>query len=50
GYDPSIIPFWKDGPTSDAFAVLRLAPYRLRVMPGTVMTEGAGEIQNWNVS
>ncbi len=33
---------WKDGPTSDQFAVLRLAPYRLRVMPGTVMTEGQG--------
>ena len=50
GYDPSIIPFWKDGPTSDQFAVLRLAPYRLRVMPGAVMTEGAGEIQNWHAS
>ena len=39
---------WNDGPTSDAFAVLRLAPYRLRVMPGTVMTEGNGEVQSWH--
>ena len=50
GYDPSIIPMWHDGPTSDAFAVLRLAPYRLRVMAGTVMTEGNGEVQSWHAS
>lgn len=39
GYDPSIIPGW-DSPTSPTFAVLRLAPYRLRVMSGTMMTQG----------
>ncbi len=50
GYDPSIIPMWEDGPTSDAFAVLRLAPYRLRVMPGTVMTQGKGEVRSWHAS
>jgi hypothetical protein len=48
GYDPKIIPMWSDGPTSDQFAVLRLAPYRLRVMPGTVMTAGEGEVQTWS--
>lgn len=48
GYDPAIIPMWKDGPTSDAFAVLRLAPYRLRVMPGTVMTKGEGTVPTWS--
>ncbi len=48
GYDPAIIPMWADGPTSEQFAVLRLAPYRLRVMPGTVMTAGTGEVQNWH--
>ena len=48
GYDPTIIPMWKDGPTSDAFAALRLAPYRLRVMPGTVMTQGEGEVLLWH--
>ncbi len=50
GYDPSSVPMWEDGPTSDAFAVLRLAPYRLRVMPGTVVTEGKGEVRSWHVS
>src|SRR3982074_3207677 len=44
GYDPHIIPMWGDGPTSEQFAVLRLAPYRLRVMPGTAMTKGEGEV------
>ena len=48
GYDPAIIPQWADGPTSDAFAVLRLAPYRLRVMPGAVMTKGEGAPQLWS--
>lgn len=48
GYDPAIIPMWKDGPTSDAFAALRLSPYRLRVMPGTVMTQGEGEVLLWH--
>lgn len=49
GYDPYVIPMWKDGPpTSEQFAVLRLAPYRLRVMPGTVMTAGRGQVLNWH--
>ncbi|MBX7435039.1 pyridoxamine 5'-phosphate oxidase family protein [Mycobacterium sp. Y57] len=48
GYDPAIIPQWRDGPTSAAFAVLRLTPYRLRVMPGTVLTEGRGEVLRWH--
>jgi hypothetical protein len=47
GYDPFIIPMWSDGPTSDAFAALRLTPYRLRVMAGTVMTAGEGEPLTW---
>ncbi|BCI51477.1 pyridoxamine 5'-phosphate oxidase [Mycolicibacterium litorale] len=47
GYDPYVIPQWSDGPTSDQFAVLRLTPYRLRVMPGTVMTQGGGEVLTW---
>lgn len=55
GYDPAIIPMWKDGPTCEQFAVLRLAPYRLRVMPGAVMpgavmTAGAGEVLSWHAS
>lgn len=48
GYDPAIVPPWAGGPTSDAFAVLRLDPYRLRVMPGTLMLAGAGELLTWH--
>lgn len=47
GYDPRIIHEWRDGPTSDRFAVLRLSPYRLRVMPHTVMTKGEGAPLTW---
>jgi hypothetical protein len=47
GYDPAIIPPWKDGPTSPAFAVLKLEPWRLRVMPGSVMLAGSGETLIW---
>ena len=47
GYDPATIPAWKDGPTSDAFAALRLEPWRLRVMPGTVALEGRGDVLTW---
>ncbi len=48
GYDPAIIPPWADGPLSPAFAALRLDPYRLRVMPGSVMLEGRGERLSWS--
>jgi hypothetical protein len=47
GYDPGIIPPWSGGPTSDAFAVLKLEPWRLRVMPGTLMLSGTGELLTW---
>jgi len=46
GYDPAIVPPWKDGPLSPAFAALRLDPWRLRVMPGTAML-GGGELLTW---
>jgi hypothetical protein len=48
GYDPRIIPQWADGPTTDQFAALRLTPYRLRVMAGTVMTKGEGAPLTWH--
>jgi hypothetical protein len=48
GYDPNIIPQWADGPTSPQFAALRLTPYRLRVMAGTVMTAGEGAPITWH--
>jgi len=48
GYDPRIIPQWIDGPTSGDFAALRLTPYRLRIMAGTVMTKGQGAPLTWS--
>lgn len=44
GYDPAIVPFWADGPTSPRFAGLRLEPWRVRVSPATSMVPG-GESQ-----
>ncbi len=46
GYDPAIIPAWQS-PTQPEFAALRLDPWRLRVMPGTVMMGGGGELHTW---
>ena len=46
GYDPSIIPAWKS-PISEAFAVLRLEPWRLRVFPGSVFRRQGGAVLNW---
>nr|MDT0666756.1 hypothetical protein [Micromonospora sp. DSM 115978] len=46
GFDPAIHPDW-DSPTSATFGVLRLRPQRLRVMPGTLMTVGKGEVRTW---
>lgn len=46
GYDPSIIPQWTS-PDAPAFGVLRLVPDRLRVMPGSLMTKGEGELLSW---
>lgn len=48
GYDPAIIPAWADGPTSPAFAALRLEPWRLRVFPGTALAGGAGDVLTWS--
>jgi hypothetical protein len=47
GYDPAMIPQWAGGPTSDAFAALRLTPWRLRLMPGTELINGEGEVLRW---
>src|SRR3954468_10119104 len=48
GYDPAIIEPWRDGPTSPAFAALHLTPHRLRVMPGSMMTDGVGSVLSWH--
>jgi hypothetical protein len=49
GYDPSIIPGW-DNPGVDAFAVLRLDPWRLRVFPGSVLLGQGGQILTWQAA
>lgn len=46
GYDPSIIPAWTS-PTVDAFGGLRLTPTSLRVLPGSVLLRGEGELLTW---
>lgn len=46
GYDPSIIPGWEQ-PTDEAFAALRLDPWRLRVFPGTVLMGQGGDVLTW---
>lgn len=47
GYDPAIVPPWKDGPTSESFAVLKLHPWRLRVFPGSVLLGQGGDVLTW---
>ena len=47
GYDPAIIPGWENA-GSEGFAVLKLAPWRLRVMPGSVLMTGEGDVLVWN--
>ncbi len=49
GYDPAIVPAW-DSPESEAFAVLRLTPWRLRVFPGSVLLGQGGMVLNWRKS
>lgn len=49
GYDPRIIPPWT-APDVDAFGALRLNPTWLRVMPGSVMLRGEGEVLTWRAS
>lgn len=46
GYDPKIIPAWTS-PTCEAFAVLRLEPWRLRVFPGSLWMGQGGQILTW---
>ena len=49
GYDPKVIPGWTS-PDVDAFSVLRLAPWRLRVFPGTVLLGQGGDVFDWQAS
>jgi general stress protein 26 len=44
GFDPSVKWASADDP---GFGVLRLSPTWLRVMPGTLMTAGVGDVHTW---
>lgn len=46
GYDPSIIPGW-EAPDAPGFGILRLRPWRLHVMDGTVMLGQGGDLFTW---
>jgi hypothetical protein len=46
GYNPAIVPVWPS-PEADAFAVIRLEPWRLRVFPGTVLLGQGGQVLVW---
>ena len=46
GYDPSIVPSWTS-PDAAAFGVLRLEPYQLGLMPGSLMVRGEGTRRRW---
>lgn len=46
GYDPAIIGGWTD-PDAETFAILRLEPTALRVMPGSLMLRGEGQLHTW---
>jgi hypothetical protein len=47
GYDPAVIPGW-ESPSSPTFGILELRARRLDVMPGTVLTQGAGHPISWS--
>jgi hypothetical protein len=47
GYDPANVEVWREGPTSNAFAALRLDPWGLRVFPGSIMQGQGGTALAW---
>lgn len=46
GYDPSIVSVWS-GPACDAYAAIQLAPWRLRVFPGSLFSRQGGQVLAW---
>ena len=40
GYDPAMIPIWKDGPDTPDFGVLKLAPWRIELFGIAQMATG----------
>jgi hypothetical protein len=49
GYDPKIIPPWTS-PAAEAFGGLRLEPWSLRLMDGSLMLKGKGRQLSWRRS
>ena len=48
-YDPAIVAAWAAGPTSPAFAALRLDPWRLRVQPAAATSGDTGtSVLRWS--
>ena len=51
GYDPAIIPSWRDGPASPTFGALRLEPWLLRVQPAAVLLQGRADLlRSWRAA
>lgn len=46
GYDPSIVPGW-DSPDAPGFGAIEITPTRLRVMPGSILLTGQGDLLTW---
>ncbi len=46
GYNPRIVPAW-ESPTCDAFAAIRMEPWRLRVFPGNILSGKGGKVLAW---
>jgi general stress protein 26 len=47
GFDPAIHPDWESA-ESPTFGVLEVSPRWLRVMPGTLMLSGTGDVLTWS--
>lgn len=46
GYSPSLIPGW-DSPDAPAFGIIRVEPTSLRLMDGSLMLTGQGQLRTW---
>lgn len=46
GYVPSIVPGW-DSPDAESFGAIEITPTRLRLMDGSLMLAGEGDLLTW---
>jgi hypothetical protein len=49
GYNPRIVPAW-ESPQCDAFAVIRVEPWRIRLLPASAMSGQGGKVLTWRAS